>query len=113
MHLMLAREEPEDFVVGTGVTHSVEELVERAFAVARLQGTLQKVRASKHPKSADAERMLMAVMKQLKGEMTTKQQAAEMKRYLEEDDVVADVCDFDLKGPLLEVLGDITPHLNG
>ena len=36
MHLMLARDEPEDFVVGTGVTHSVEELVDRAFAVAGL-----------------------------------------------------------------------------
>jgi GDPmannose 4,6-dehydratase len=36
MHLMLARDEPDDFVVGTGVTHSVEELVERAFAVAGL-----------------------------------------------------------------------------
>src|SRR5215472_17052543 len=36
MHLMLTRDEPEDFVVGTGVTRSVEELVARAFAVAGL-----------------------------------------------------------------------------
>jgi GDPmannose 4,6-dehydratase len=36
MHLMLNRVEPEDFVVGTGVTHSVEELVERAFTAAGL-----------------------------------------------------------------------------
>ncbi len=36
MHLMLDRDEPEDFVVGTGVTHSVEDLVARAFAVAGL-----------------------------------------------------------------------------
>jgi GDPmannose 4,6-dehydratase len=36
MHLMLAQEEPEDYVVGTGVTHSVEELVARAFGVAGL-----------------------------------------------------------------------------
>ncbi len=36
MQLMLTRDEPEDFVVGTGVTHSVEELVERAFAIAGL-----------------------------------------------------------------------------
>jgi GDPmannose 4,6-dehydratase len=36
MHLMLARDAPEDFVVGTGVTHSVEELVARAFRVAGL-----------------------------------------------------------------------------
>ena len=36
MHLMLAQDEPADFVVGTGVTHSVEELVCRAFAAAGL-----------------------------------------------------------------------------
>jgi GDPmannose 4,6-dehydratase len=36
MHLMLAQDQPEDYVVGTGVTHSVEELVERAFGVAGL-----------------------------------------------------------------------------
>jgi GDPmannose 4,6-dehydratase len=36
MHLMLAQDEPEDYVVGTGVTHSVEHLVARAFDVAGL-----------------------------------------------------------------------------
>ncbi len=36
MRLMLVQDAPEDYVVGTGVTHSVEELVERAFAVAGL-----------------------------------------------------------------------------
>jgi GDPmannose 4,6-dehydratase len=33
MHLMLQQDVPEDFVVGTGQTHSVQELVESAFAV--------------------------------------------------------------------------------
>jgi GDPmannose 4,6-dehydratase len=36
MHLMLGQDEPEDYVIGTGVTHSVEQLVEQAFAVAGL-----------------------------------------------------------------------------
>jgi GDPmannose 4,6-dehydratase len=36
MHLMLAQDEPADYVVGTGVTHSVEELVDLAFSVAGL-----------------------------------------------------------------------------
>lgn len=36
MRLMLAQDEPEDYVVGTGVTHSVEDLVSQAFAVAGL-----------------------------------------------------------------------------
>jgi GDPmannose 4,6-dehydratase len=36
MALMLAREEPEDYVVGTGITHTVADLVARAFAAAGL-----------------------------------------------------------------------------
>jgi GDPmannose 4,6-dehydratase len=32
MWLMLQQDEPDDYVVATGVTHSVQELVERAFA---------------------------------------------------------------------------------
>ncbi len=36
MQLMLAADTPADVVVGTGVTHSVEELVDRAFGVAGL-----------------------------------------------------------------------------
>ena len=36
MHLMLGRDEPTDYVVGTGVTHSVGELIEMAFKVVDL-----------------------------------------------------------------------------
>jgi GDPmannose 4,6-dehydratase len=36
MYLMLAAGEPTDYVIGTGVTHSVEELVSLAFEVAGL-----------------------------------------------------------------------------
>jgi GDPmannose 4,6-dehydratase len=36
MQLMLARDQPEDYVVGTGVTHTVQTLVERAFEVVGL-----------------------------------------------------------------------------
>jgi GDPmannose 4,6-dehydratase len=36
MQLMLAQAEPADYVVGTGVTHGVDELVELAFKVAGL-----------------------------------------------------------------------------
>lgn len=36
MWLMLQQEEPEDYVIATGETHSVRELVETAFAVAGL-----------------------------------------------------------------------------
>ncbi len=36
MHLMLQQDEASDFVVGTGVTHSVREFAEKAFTVAGL-----------------------------------------------------------------------------
>src|SRR5260370_6152991 len=36
MHLMLGTDEPSDYIVGTGVTHGVGELVELAFGVAGL-----------------------------------------------------------------------------
>jgi GDPmannose 4,6-dehydratase len=34
MYLMLQQENPDDYVVGTGETHSVQEFVEKAFAYA-------------------------------------------------------------------------------
>jgi GDPmannose 4,6-dehydratase len=36
MNMMLAQEKPEDHVIGTGVTHTVEELLQLAFSVAKL-----------------------------------------------------------------------------
>jgi GDPmannose 4,6-dehydratase len=36
MHLMLGQDEPGDYVIGTGVTHSVQELLECAFGAAGL-----------------------------------------------------------------------------
>jgi GDPmannose 4,6-dehydratase len=37
MQLMLAQEQPADYVIGTGVTHTVEELVDRAFRAGGLE----------------------------------------------------------------------------
>jgi GDPmannose 4,6-dehydratase len=39
MHLMLQEEQPHDYVVATGVAHSVQELVETAFACAGIEPT--------------------------------------------------------------------------
>ncbi|RJQ84040.1 MAG: GDP-mannose 4,6-dehydratase [Desulfobacteraceae bacterium] len=36
MHLMLQQPQPEDFVIATGVSHSVREFVEKAFALAEM-----------------------------------------------------------------------------
>jgi GDPmannose 4,6-dehydratase len=37
MHLMLTQDEPDDFIIGTGVSHTVEELVDLAFQVVGLE----------------------------------------------------------------------------
>jgi GDPmannose 4,6-dehydratase len=37
MHLMLQREAPEDFVIATGATHSLQEFVETAFSLVDLE----------------------------------------------------------------------------
>jgi len=39
MWMMLQRDQPEDFVIGTGETHSVREFVEKAFAVVDIKIT--------------------------------------------------------------------------
>ncbi len=37
MHMMLQRDEPDDFVIGTGESHSVREFIERAFTYAGIE----------------------------------------------------------------------------
>jgi hypothetical protein len=86
---------------------------ERAAAVAKLQEEIKVVVATKDPDAGHAELELKAVMKQLNGQLETRQQATEMERYLQQDEVVADVCElaFDLKTPLLRILNEIKPRL--
>jgi hypothetical protein len=71
------------------------------------------VRATGHPDAGGAEVELKAVIAQLNGALETQQQAAEMERYLQQDDVVADVCElsYDLKTPLLAALAEARPQL--
>jgi hypothetical protein len=87
---------------------------ERAKVVARLQREIKAVVATQDPDAGKAELELRAVLKQLAGEMQTQKQAAEMERFLREDDVVADVSElaFDLRTPLRKVLAEITPQLS-
>lgn len=60
-----------------------------------------------------SELELRAVVKQLRGNLETQRQAAEMARYLEQDEVVEDVCEltFDLATPLLQALNNVKVHL--
>jgi GDPmannose 4,6-dehydratase len=64
MWLMLRQEEPDDYVVATGVTHSVRELVECAFGHAgldwreyvRIDGSLVRGKAELHDLVGDASK---------------------------------------------------------
>jgi GDPmannose 4,6-dehydratase len=44
MWLMLQQDEPDDYVIATGETHSIEELVERAFAEVEIDNWRDYVR---------------------------------------------------------------------
>jgi GDPmannose 4,6-dehydratase len=57
MHLMLTQDEPEDFVIGTGVSHTVEELVELAFKVVGLEWRRYVVTDTSFIRPADADRL--------------------------------------------------------
>lgn len=53
MHLMLQQDTPEDYVVGTGCTYSVQELVDAAFQAADLKSTDYVVSDAKLMRPAD------------------------------------------------------------
>lgn len=79
----------------------------------KLKDELKWVVSTQDPLAAGAELELRAVMKQINGTLETRQQSVELERYLDQDEVVADVCElaFDIKTPLLKVLRGIQPHL--
>lgn len=85
----------------------------REAVAAKLQAEIRLIAGSGDPKSGQAELELRAVLKQLSGTLATRREAAEMDRYLSQDEVVADVSQlaFDLKTPLLKLLGEIKPLL--
>lgn len=87
--------------------------LERDKVAAQLQAEIKFVVGSGNPRAGNAELELTAVLRQLKGDLTTKRKAAEMTQYLRDDEVVADVNElaFDLKTPLLGVLAEIAPLL--
>jgi GDPmannose 4,6-dehydratase len=57
MHLMLAADEPGDYVIGTGVTHSVQELVELAFTAAGLDWREHVVTDAAFIRPAEVDRL--------------------------------------------------------
>ncbi|MGE0384041.1 MAG: hypothetical protein AB7Q97_04875 [Gammaproteobacteria bacterium] len=85
----------------------------RSKVVATLKELAKEVAAAKHPESRNALLELNAVMKQLAGNPDTEQKIADMARYLEQDDVVADVCMMaqDVRAPLMQALNEIKARL--
>jgi GDPmannose 4,6-dehydratase len=57
MQLMMSQDEPSDYVIGTGVTHSVQELVECAFHSAGLEWRDHVVTDAAFIRPADVDRL--------------------------------------------------------
>jgi len=55
IHLMLQQEQPDDYVLATGETHSVEEFAEVAFAAAGLDWSEYVVTDSRHERPAEVD----------------------------------------------------------
>ena len=83
----------------------------REAAIAQLREVAKEVAAANHEDSAAALIELKAVIANLTAEPTTPQQVTELERYLGDDDVVLDVCEFahDVRTPLLQALATLKP----
>lgn len=83
----------------------------REVALAQLREVAKEVAEANHEDSTAALIELKAVMANLTAEPTTPQQVADLERYLSEDDVVLDVCEFahDVRTPLLQALATLKP----
>ena len=81
----------------------------RGAAVGTLKGLAARVAALKDPDSAKAVMEVSAVVKQLSAEPRTVAQVAELIRYVNEDDVVFDVCDIetDIRTPMIRALAGL------
>lgn len=78
----------------------------RQAALAALKAVAARIAAARHPSSARAVVEISAVVKNLTAEPRSLQQVTELRRYLGEDEVVADVCELsqDIRTPLLGAL---------
>lgn len=86
---------------------------QRTLAVGRLKAVAAKIASAKHASSAKAIIEIQAVMKNLTAEPSTLQQVEELRRYLNADDVVQDVCELaeDIRTPLMQVLDRMKAEL--
>jgi hypothetical protein len=86
----------------------------RLDAVTMLRALASEAAAEKDSESAKAVLETNAVIKQLSGDPASAQQVQELKRWLADDDVVADVCamDRDIRQPLLAALASVEASLS-
>lgn len=85
----------------------------RTAAVNSLKAVATQVAEAKHDSSAKAIIELQAVIKNLVPEPSTLAQVSELQRWLENDDVVSDVCELsdDIRTPLLGALTELRTAL--
>ena len=104
---------------GTWASHDAKEAAlekwrsVRLDAVTMLRALASEAAAEKDSESAKAVLETNAVIKQLSGDPASAQQVQELKRWLADDDVVADVCamDRDIRQPLLAALASVEASL--
>ena len=97
MELMLAQDDPEDYVVGTGVTHTVAELVERAFGAVGLTWQDHVV--------CDAAFIRPAEVDQLCADATKARQRLGWKPEIKFDELVTNTVESDLAGRCRRLAG--------
>lgn len=85
----------------------------RAKAIAELKSVAKDIADERHADSSGAIIELKAVIANLTAEPTQDRQIDELERYLEQDEVVIDVCElaYDIRPSLLEALAELRPSL--
>lgn len=86
----------------------------RGAAVTHLKALTKEVADARLPETSTAIIQMSAVLKNLSAEPRTAQQVQELLRYLNEDDIVLDVCDIDgdIRTPMLNALQAMQQALN-
>jgi GDPmannose 4,6-dehydratase len=89
MHLMLQRDEPDDYVVATGETHTVREFCERAFSRAGLDWREHVRTDEKFYRPAEVDLLV--------GDASKARDALGWRPEYSFDDLIAEMIDADLK----------------
>jgi hypothetical protein len=84
-------------------------------ALVALKEIAGRIAAARHPSSAKAIVEIKAVIANLPAKPASLREVTELRRYLDDDRVVADVCDLaeDIRSPMLSVLDRLYSHLAG